>query len=166
MSTQLTVRPLISEDVTSVATLLNTLYRDEGSVSQPGISAEDILRMLQSNQPRIKAIVAQSGEKVVGCLIYYQGFDVQSMTHGVHVADMVVLTEARRQHVGTSLLQYLAANQAACGGAWMSLTCLKENQAGNKFYRALGFNEISVQFYAIGVQGMKKLCANNKNYTT
>ena len=160
MSTQLTMRALRKADAHDVAHLLNALYRDEGSSpSTQTLTADDVSRMLQSKQPTIKAMVAEYENAVVACVIYYAGFDVQSMTSGVHVADMVVHSNARRQHIGRKLLAFLAHEIAASGGAWMSLTCLKENQVGNKFYRALGFSEVSVQFYAIGARAMQNLSA-------
>lgn len=155
MSTQLTIRSALPQEYSRVAALLNELYASEGAVST--LTVADITAMLTSTSPVMQVALACEDTHVVGAIVYYDGFDVQSMTRGVHVADMVVSSASRRTGIGRMLLRYVAAHSRAASGAWMSLTCLKENMAGNKFYQALGFQMISVQFYAIGASGMEAL---------
>lgn len=157
MSTHYTIRAHTTEDVPRIAHLLNALYASEGSASLLG--AGDISAMLANTKTVMRIVVAEYNKKLVGCILYYDGFDVQSMQPGIHVADMVVENAHRRQSVGRRLLAYVATEIADAGGAWMSLTCLKENLGGNKFYTALGFQEVSVQFYALGARGMQMLSA-------
>ena len=155
MSTQLLIKEASTDAATDIAALLNALYASEGANSQ--LSDTDIKTMLACVSPRMKVALAYDGTAPIGAVIYYDGFDVQSVTHGYHVADMVVATSHRRCSIGKKLLQYAASECLASGGAWMSLTCLKENLVGNKFYQALGFQIVSVQFYAIGASGLASL---------
>lgn len=155
MSTQ----PLIQEASVhthgDIAALLNALYVSEGATSH--LTADDISAMMACDSPKMRVALAYLGAQPVAAILYYDGFDVQSMTRGYHIADMVVANAHRRHGIGKQLLQYAARECLAMGGAWMSLTCLKENLVGNKFYQALGFQTISVQFYAMGASGLKSL---------
>lgn len=138
-----------------IASLLNALYRSEGAQSH--LNEDDVAAMLKSGDPVMRVLIAEDASQIVGALLYYRGFDIQSTSHGFHIADMVVASSRRRNGIGKMLLCRVAEENIRTGGAWMSLTCLKENHVGNKFYQALGFQNISVQFYAIGASGMETL---------
>lgn len=155
LSTQLVIREASEHASGDIASLLNALYASEGAHSQ--LKAHDVEAMLSCDSPRMKVALAYDAGAPIGVILYYDGFDVQSVTRGYHVADMVVAASHRRQGVGKKLLQYTASQCLGTGGAWMSLTCLKENLVGNKFYQALGFQIVSVQFYAIGATGLTLL---------
>lgn len=155
LSTQPVIKEASAHAATDIATLLNALYASEGADSQ--LRAADIETMLACPSPRLKIALAYDDGSPIGAILYYDGFDVQSVTRGYHVADMVVAASHRRRAIGKKLLQYAANECLSTGGAWMSLTCLKENLVGNKFYQALGFQIVSVQFYAIGANGLASL---------
>ncbi len=155
MSTQLVIKEASTDAASDIAALLNALYASEGAHSQ--LDARDIETMFACESPCMKVALAYDAGGAVGAILYYDGFDVQSVTRGYHVADMVVAASHRRQGIGKKLLQYAASECLSTGGAWMSLTCLKENLVGNKFYQALGFQIVSVQFYAIGASGLTLL---------
>jgi len=155
LSTRVTIKDVAPDAYDALAALLSELYASEGRPTR--IAPEDVAGMMAQTSPKLSAIVAYDGDTAVGAVIYYQGFDVQSMAPGVHIADMVVAARYRKRGIGRQMIAHVAERTRLAGGAWMSLTCLKENLAGNKFYQALGFQMVSVQFYAIGASGMEAL---------
>lgn len=87
---------------------------------------------------------------MLGVLIAYPGFDVATMTQGFHISDMVVFPHVKRQGVGRALMQQMARFCLQRQGRWLSLTSMRSNIVGHKFYQALGFQAVDVQFFAIG----------------
>ncbi len=157
MSTKLTIKDYTDVDADALAILLSDLYRHEGR--EATIRAQQVNEMMTHHAVKMRCATAHYDAELVGCIFYYQGYDIYSMTHGAHIADLVVAEDYRRRAIGAGLLAYVSHEVQHTGGAWMSLTCAKENISANKFYTALGFQDVSVHFYAIGMQGMQRLVA-------
>lgn len=143
--------------------LLNQLNEAEGSAVRHDLKAVSSLiqqshdSQLTTRTAPLYIQVAQYKKQMIGVIVGYQGFDVLSMQSGMHLADIVVDVAHRKQGVGRALIKALAQTNQEQGGAWMSLTSLKRNKVGDKFYRALGFQAVDVQFFALGENGMKLL---------
>jgi ribosomal protein S18 acetylase RimI-like enzyme len=156
LSTLLTVRPFQRSDIPQIAELITELNKSEGYAH--GMRAEQLEKVLAPDAPvRVYAFVAAEQGKLFGVLMYYDGYDTLSDSYGCHLMDLVVSEESRRKGIGKALVGALSAQVSELNYQWISLTVLKNNPAAKAFYASLGFNEIAVDFYAIGSKAMQRL---------
>jgi predicted N-acetyltransferase YhbS len=157
MTTNYTLRPAQRSDCNAIAALLGELNRAEG---YDGVSdaASIAAALFDANTPApLFALVAQSGEGVVGVLLYYTGYDTLSASYGYHLADMIVTKAHRASGIGRALVKALAAQTLHEGKEWVSLTALKRNVAAREFYLALGMTQVDVDFFAMGKHALAQL---------
>jgi ribosomal protein S18 acetylase RimI-like enzyme len=61
-----------------------------------------------------------------------------------HIVDIALLTEARRQGIGSAIIEALARTALTAGAQELTLAVLASNAAARRFYARLGFTETSV----------------------
>lgn len=155
MSTLLTVRPYHPNDIPRMAELITELNEREGYAQK--MTPDALAKVFAADAPvRVYAFVAMADGKVVGLLMYYDGYDTLTNSYGCHLMDMVVTRSHRRQGLGETLLKTLMAQVEQLNYQWISLTVLRKNEEAKTFYAALGFTEVSVDFYAIGKTAMQQ----------
>jgi ribosomal protein S18 acetylase RimI-like enzyme len=130
------VRPAGRGDAAAIAGMASALSRAEGGFPSR-FTAETYLRDGFGPNPAFRALIAELGEDVAGYAVYYPGYDTDTATRGVYLADLFVREEARRQGVGRALVTGVAEACRAAGGRWMFWSVLRHNKAGRRFYKAL-----------------------------
>ncbi len=101
-------------------------------------------------EPRCHLLVAKAGEKIIGFILFYAGYDLSSDAYGFHLADICVDEPYRHKGVGKALMQALAQQAQHESREWVSLTALKHNQLAQHFYAKCGFEKVAVDFFAAG----------------
>lgn len=156
MSTLLMVRPYHPNDIPRMAELITELNEREGYAQK--MDADALRKVFAEDAPvRVYAFVAESAGQVCGLIMFYDGYDTLTNTYGCHLMDMVVAGSHRRQGMGETLLKMLMAQVSELNYHWISLTVMRKNVEAQGFYKSLGFEEIAVDFYAIGREAMRKL---------
>lgn len=132
----ITVRPARREDADAIARMARALsVSDGGRVSR--FSAEAFLRDGFADPPAFHTLVAECGGAPAGYAVYYWGYDTDSATRGVYLADLFVDETSRRGGVGTALMTGMSRHTRDQGGRWIFWSVLKRNKAARKFYRHL-----------------------------
>lgn len=130
------VRPARREDADAIARMARALsISDGGRVSR--FSAEAFLRDGFADPPAFHALVADWNGAPAGYAVYYWGYDTDSATRGVYLADLYVDETSRRSGVGTALMTGISRHTRDQGGRWIFWSVLKRNKAARKFYRHL-----------------------------
>ena len=130
------VRPATRGDARAIAGMASALSRAEGGF--PSRFTEDTyLRDGFGPNPAFRALVAELDGEIAGYAVYYSGYDTDTATRGVYLADLFVRDAARRQGVGRALVAGVADACRAHGGRWMFWSVLRHNKAGRRFYKAL-----------------------------
>jgi len=80
-------------------------------------------------------MVAELDGYAVGYAVYYPGYDTDSATRGIYLADLYVDESRRRQGLGRALLAGLAAEARSDGARWMFWSVLKRNRGARRFYK-------------------------------
>lgn len=156
MSTLLMVRPYHPNDIEHMAELITELNEREGYAQK--MDADALRKAFAEDAPvRVYAFVAESAGQVCGLIMFYDGYDTLTNSYGCHLMDMVVTQSYRRQGLGETLLKTLMAQVSELNYHWISLTVMRKNAEAQAFYKALGFEEIAVDFYAIGSKAMLRL---------
>jgi len=130
------VRPALREDAAAIARMARALsISDGGRVSR--FSAEAFLRDGFADPPAFHTLVADCDGVPAGYAVYYWGYDTDSATRGVYLADLYVDETRRRNGIGKALMTGIARYTRGQGGRWIFWSVLKRNKAARKFYRHL-----------------------------
>ena len=133
---KLKIRPAIPEDADAIAGMARALsLADGGQASR--FSANAFLRDGFGDTAAFQAMVADHNGTVAGYAIYYWGYDTDSATRGVYMADLYVSKAHRRAGVGTTLISETARFARADGARWIFWSVLKRNRGARRFYRHL-----------------------------
>ncbi len=132
----ITVRPARADDADRIAHMARALsIADGGRPSR--FTAETFHRDGFGEHAAFSTIVAELDGEAVGYAIYYPGYDTDSATRGIYLADLFVVETRRRQGVGRALLAELAAKARGDGARWMFWSVLKRNRGARRFYRKI-----------------------------
>ncbi len=159
--TQIIIRDAETADAGRIAELAVELAEYEGSHGSS--DEQSIMSAAFSKNPACYFMVAEDValSKIVGFVMYYNGYDLTSSSRGFHLGDIYVEGEARGRGVGTKLIENLAKKLNYEGGEWISWTVSKENTSAIKFYESFDAHEIDVQFMALGKKEINKIYNNS-----
>lgn len=133
-NTAIEIRPARREDADEIAAMARALSVSDGDrISR--FSAEAFLRDGFGDIPAFDTMVATKGDVPAGYAVYYWGYDTDSATRGVYLADLYVDERYRRDGVGTALVTGVARHSRDAGGRWIFWSVLKRNKAARRFYR-------------------------------
>ena len=128
------VRQARPDDADLIAHMARALsIADGGRASR--FTAESFRRDGFGEQAAFSTMVVELDGEVVGYAVYYPGYDTDSATRGVYLADLYVDETRRRQGLGRALLAALAAAARSDGARWMFWSVLKRNRGARRFYK-------------------------------
>ena len=132
----ITVRPARREDAEAIARMARALSVSDGGRASR-FSAEAFLRDGFGDPPAFHTLVADCDGVPAGYAVYYWGYDTDSATRGIYLADLYVDETSRRGGIGTALMSGISRYTRDQGGRWIFWSVLKRNKAARKFYRHL-----------------------------
>ncbi len=132
----ITVRPARPDDAEQIARMARALSIADGGRAAR-FTAETYRRDGFGKDAAFSTFVAELGGEAVGYAIYYPGYDTDSATSGIYLADLYVDQTRRRQGIGRALIAGLAAEARAGGARWMFWSVLKRNRGARRFYKTI-----------------------------
>ncbi len=108
---------------------------DGGRISR--FSADAFLRDGFGDDPAFKTMVAIVEGIPAGYAVYYSGYDTDSATRGIYLADLYVCESRRRGGIGTALITGVARRSREDGARWIFWSVLKGNRPARRFYRRI-----------------------------
>jgi ribosomal protein S18 acetylase RimI-like enzyme len=127
MTTQVLVRRFAASDLDAVVALWNQVF----GYPEPRNAPPHVIASHLAHGGLL--LVAADGERVIGTLMV--GYD----GHRAWLYRAAVAEEARRRGVGRALVQRAEAELAALGCAKINLQLHVHNEAGVRFWQALGY---------------------------
>jgi ribosomal protein S18 acetylase RimI-like enzyme len=152
------IRPARHEDAASVIALANELNRYEGKPLM-SLSPEAFCDSAFGPTPWFQCLVAEREGRIIGYAAYSRSFELEAGGRRLHLIDLFVLPEARRQGVARALMAELAriALELECEHiGWEVLTWNTEAQA---FYRSICGEAEVVLSYWLGPKEIKDLAS-------
>ena len=128
------VRPARPDDAELIAQMARALSVADGGRSSR-FTAESVRRDGFGEHAAFSTMVVEFDGEVVGYAVYYAGYDTDSATRGIYLADLYVDENRRRRGLGRALLSGLAAEARSEGAHWMFWSVLKRNRAARRFYK-------------------------------
>ena len=132
--TSIEIRPARRADAVDIAAMAQTLSASDGGRASR-FSAEAFLRDGFGGDAAFKTLVAIAGGVPAGYAVYYWGYDTDSATRGVYLADLYVAECQRRSGVGTALVTGVARRSRDDGARWIFWSVLRGNRSARRFYR-------------------------------
>ena len=132
------VRAARESDVAQIHRLIIDLATYERAADEVRSTPDQLRDALFGPQPAAYALVAESGDEVVGFALYFRNFSTWEGVHGIYLEDLYVAPEHRGSGLGKALLTALAEIAVQRGYARLEWAVLDWNQPSIEFYRALG----------------------------
>ena len=134
----LKIRPAQVEDVDPIFELILGLAKYE-QLTDRVTGNSDLLRShLFGSRPYAESIVAELDTKIVGFGLFFHTYSTFLTQPGLHLEDVFVLPEYRRQGIGKALMMSVAKIAFDRGCGRLEWSVLDWNQPAIDFYHSLG----------------------------
>lgn len=137
------IRPAEPKDVSDIFGLIQNLARYEKLEDSVTGSPEILHKHLFGNPVYAEALVAQKGTNTVGFALFFTNYSTFLTQPGLHLEDLFVRSDYRRQGIGKALLQQVAALalERHCGR--LEWNVLDWNESAISVYKHLGATVLS-----------------------
>lgn len=106
------------------------------------LTAAQLRAALFGPRPALFGHVADRGDEIAGCALWFLNFSTWDGVHGIYLEDLFVRPEHRGAGLGRELLATLAAECLRCGYSRLQWSVLDWNEPAIGFYRHLGATPI------------------------
>ncbi len=130
------VWPATQDHADSIAEMARALSLSDGG-KPSRFSAEAFRRDGFGDRPAFQAMIAYVDGEPAGYAVYYWGYDTDSATRGVYLADLYVAKDSRRLGAGRALVRSVSAAAQKDGGRWIFWSVLKRNKGARRFYQRI-----------------------------
>jgi GNAT superfamily N-acetyltransferase len=134
----LKIRPAQAEDVDTIFELILGLAKYEQLTEQVTGSSDLLRSHLLGTKPYAESIVAELDTKIVGFGLFFHTYSTFLTQPGLHLEDVFVLPEYRRQGIGKALMMSVAKIAFDRGCGRLEWSVLDWNQPAIEFYQSLG----------------------------
>ena len=134
----LNIRTAQTKDIDEIFELILGLAAYEQLSDRVTGNTELLRSHLFGDRPCAEAIVAELGDLTIGFALFFPTYSTFLTQPGIHLEDVFVQPEYRRQGVGKALMNAIAkiAHDRGCGRLEWSV--LEWNQNAIEFYQSLG----------------------------
>jgi GNAT superfamily N-acetyltransferase len=101
-------------------------------------SARELGQHLFGERPSAEALVAESGERLLGFALFFGTYSTFLTRPGIYLEDLFVLESERRRGIGRALLTEVRRIAEARGAGRLEWSVLDWNQDAIRFYRNFG----------------------------
>ncbi len=134
----LAIRPARPDDAPTIHRFVRLLAEYERAPDAVEVTPAVLADQLADPRPPFECLLAEVDGVAVGFALFFPTYSTWRGRPGIHLEDLFVLPEHRRQGVGRALVARLAAILRARGGARLEWAVLDWNTPAIRFYEALG----------------------------
>lgn len=138
MTLNFPIRQATVEDVPAIFSLIQALAEYEKLTHQVTGTEKDLLDHLFGKRVYAEAIVGESDHKIVGFALFFPNYSTFLTKPGIYLEDLFVLSEYRRQGIGTAMLSYLGQLALERDAGRLEWSVLDWNQSAIAFYQKMG----------------------------
>lgn len=136
-----TIRTATCEDAIAISELskeFSDYLRSLGDTETVWISSEVYMRDGFGQNPAFLGLVAENDGKIIGYLLYHQGYDTDYMTRILYIIDLYVQAKWRRHGIGCKLIEAATDICRKIGGTQLFWSVYRKNKAALTFYKNIG----------------------------
>jgi len=144
------IRAALASDAPAVGRLAKqfaSYLRTLGDQTDFKLTTDAYLRDGFGLRPAFKGLVAEQDGKVIGYLLYHFGYDSDGAFSNLHVVDLYVDPNARKQGVGRTLMMAAAGIARQAGSQEIIWSVYHANELATEFYQRLGARRITEVFF-------------------
>lgn len=130
--------PKDAESIGQLAKEFAHYLRSIGDTGELLFDAQVYFRDGFGSNPAFLGIVAESGNEILGYLLYHPGYDVDYAIRTLHVVDLYVQESCRGQGIGQALMKRAGEICRALGGKQLFWAVYEPNKLAINFYERLG----------------------------
>lgn len=138
MARNIVIRPAVIDDAETLHAALVGIEAATGDGLSVTSTVDDLRSYGFGDKPAFAALIAEADGQTAGVCIYFPSFSTFRGKLGVYVQDLYVDPRWRGAGIGAKLLQRLAAQTRATGGAYIRLSVEADNVAAQGFYDRVG----------------------------
>lgn len=132
------IRRIRESDVDTVVELVHDLAAYEKAPKECHLTRDKLHAALFGSAPAVFGHVAESGDEIVGFMLWFLNFSTWRGTHGIYLEDLFVLPEHRGSGLGKALLTELAAECVRRGYSRLEWMVLEWLEPSIEFYKSIG----------------------------
>ncbi|GAA1537517.1 GNAT family N-acetyltransferase [Kribbella lupini] len=132
------IRRARPDDVPAIVELVYALAEYEREPTACRLTATQLETALFGPTPAVFCHVAESGDEIAGCALWFLNFSTWRGVHGIYLEDLFVRPEQRGSGLGKALLTALAQECVEHGYERLEWSVLDWNTPAIEFYEALG----------------------------
>lgn len=140
LDADLSIRPAVKADAPTLLAMVQALAEFEKEPDAVEASVADFERYGFGPQAVFRCLIAERAGRAVGFTLYFPTFSTWTGRPGLYIEDLWVDPDARTGGVGRALVEAVAAECVAMGGARVDLAVLDWNPA-RAFYSRIGFTQ-------------------------
>lgn len=140
------LRAAVADDAEVVGRMIaefNAYLRALGDETDFQGSAQTFARDGFGADAAFRCLVAEIAGRVVGYLLYHFGYDADQAARVVHMVDLFVTRDCRRQGVASALLRELKRIGRSADAIQILWAVYKPNRGAHEFYRRAGGRYVS-----------------------
>ncbi|MSP14867.1 MAG: GNAT family N-acetyltransferase [Chloroflexi bacterium] len=129
--------------------------RDLGDMTDFQLDEAAVRRDGFGPNPAFAGLVAEQDGRLIGYLLYHDGYDTDLAIRLLHVVDLYVHQDARLQGVGQTLMLAAAHICRQRGGKALVWTVYKPNRLAAAFYEGLGaeyLRDLEIMYWPLPAQ--------------
>ncbi len=138
MKLEFQIRQAVQNDVTDVFNLIKALAEYEKLTHQVIGTEGDLHEHLFGSRIYAEAIVAEVDSKVISFALFFPNYSTFLTKPGIHLEDLFVLPEYRRQGIGKAMLSYLGKLAIERDAGRLEWSVLDWNESAIAFYQSMG----------------------------
>ncbi|MEM6611799.1 MAG: GNAT family N-acetyltransferase [Cyanobacteria bacterium P01_C01_bin.72] len=138
MNSDFIIRQANPADVPHIFKLIEALAEYEQLTHQVTGSSAQLQEHLFGDRTYAEAIVVEIENKIVGFALFFPNYSTFLTKPGIHLEDLFVLPEYRRQGIGKALLSYLSEIAIARDAGRIEWSVLDWNENAIAFYESMG----------------------------
>jgi GNAT superfamily N-acetyltransferase len=132
------IRRARPDDVPAIVELVYALAEYEREPAACRLTASQLETALFGPTPAVFCHVAEAGDEIAGCALWFLNFSTWRGVHGIYLEDLFVRPEQRGSGLGKALLTALAQECVQHGYERLEWSVLDWNTPAIEFYEALG----------------------------
>ena len=118
----------------------------------------EVLRRSLFEQRAAEALLVEDGEEAIGYAIFFTTFSTFECRSGIWLEDVYVRPDRRRDGIGRTILEHLAALALERGHVRLDWCALDWNEPALRFYEKLGAQPLrDWQMFRLELDGMRRL---------
>ena len=152
----ISIRPARPEDAATVIALANELNGYEGKPPM-ALSPTAFCENAFGPMPWFQCLVAERDSRVIGYAAFSRSFELEAGVRALHLIDLFVVRDARRQGVARALMAELARIALELGCEHIGWEVLTWNAEAQSLYHAIGGTEEQVLSFSLGPRQIRGL---------